>query len=487
MLVIGVVLRFVTRSELWLDEALTVNIAHVPIGDLLDALRRDGSPPLFYVLLHGWIDLFGTGDMAVRALSGVIGLAALPAAWYAGRRVGGRAVAWASLLLLAASPFAIRYSTEARPYELQILLVLLGYLALRRALDRPTLGRLLTVAAVTAALLYNSYWSFYPLALVALYLAVRAVRDPQPRAARRALAAWFAGTLAFVPWLPIFFFQVEHTGTPWATPVSPTTALHRAFVEFGGGFHPEGWALGPGIALLVLLGVFGSAVDARRIELDVRTRPLVRWEAAIGFGALVVGIVYAFATSGAFEARYASVVFPLLLLVAAVGVMTFAGPRVRAAVLAVVIVVGFLGGLRNVFQHRTQAVDVAAAINGQAVPGDVVGFCPDQLGPAVDRIVRDDVVERAWPDGGDPEFVDWRDYAERNAATDPEAYADVLLDAAGEDHTIWLVWAGGYRTFDQRCEAVVTALQGARPQTDQVVIGDDDFFEFANLTEFRVS
>ena len=53
--VVGVALRFAPRSGLWLDEALTVNIASLPIGEISDALRRDGHPPLFYVLLHGWI------------------------------------------------------------------------------------------------------------------------------------------------------------------------------------------------------------------------------------------------------------------------------------------------------------------------------------------------------------------------------------------------------------------------------------------------
>jgi uncharacterized membrane protein len=48
----AVVLRFVTRSDLWLDEALTVNLAKLPLSDLREALRHDGAPPLFYVLLH---------------------------------------------------------------------------------------------------------------------------------------------------------------------------------------------------------------------------------------------------------------------------------------------------------------------------------------------------------------------------------------------------------------------------------------------------
>src|SRR5215204_6398680 len=78
VLVVAIVFRFVTKSDLWLDEALTVNIANAPLSDLVDLLKRDGAPPLYYVLLHGWMAIFGTGDVAVRALSGVLGILALP-------------------------------------------------------------------------------------------------------------------------------------------------------------------------------------------------------------------------------------------------------------------------------------------------------------------------------------------------------------------------------------------------------------------------
>ena len=33
-------------------------------------LRHDGAPPLYYALLHFWIDVFGLGNLAVRSLSG---------------------------------------------------------------------------------------------------------------------------------------------------------------------------------------------------------------------------------------------------------------------------------------------------------------------------------------------------------------------------------------------------------------------------------
>ena len=68
----------------------------------------------------------------------------------------------------------------------------------------------------------------------------------------------------------------------------------------------------------------------------------------------------------------------------------------------------------------------------------------------------------AYPTLGPPERVDWVDYEERNEAADPDAIAQEVLARAG-DQTIWLAWAGTYRTFEGQCEALNTALLQARP------------------------
>src|SRR3954468_7630871 len=70
----GVALRFIARSDLWADEVLSVNISRLPISDLRGALRHDGAPPLYYALLHVWMSVFGTGNEAVRSLSGLFGV-----------------------------------------------------------------------------------------------------------------------------------------------------------------------------------------------------------------------------------------------------------------------------------------------------------------------------------------------------------------------------------------------------------------------------
>ena len=170
LLVVGVVLRFVTRSPMWLDEALSVNIARLPLGDIPEALRHDGHPPLYYFLLHVWMDVFGEGDVAVRALSGLWGLALIPLTWFAGRRLGGERVAWIATLLVAVSPFAIRYSTETRMYSMVMVLVLAACLIGQDALRDPKPWRLAVLAVLVGALLLSHYWSMYLLASIGLML-----------------------------------------------------------------------------------------------------------------------------------------------------------------------------------------------------------------------------------------------------------------------------------------------------------------------------
>ena len=70
LLALSVLLR--TRElgvGFWIDEGLSVGIADRPLGDIPGVLRQDGSPPLYYVLLHVWIALAGTSEEAVHALS----------------------------------------------------------------------------------------------------------------------------------------------------------------------------------------------------------------------------------------------------------------------------------------------------------------------------------------------------------------------------------------------------------------------------------
>jgi mannosyltransferase len=480
ILVAGLVLRFWTRSDLWLDEALTVNLAGQPLHSLPSLLRRDGAPPLFYVLLHFWMGAFGTSDLAVRALPGVIGVATVPLAWLAGKRIGGRTVGWAAMLLVATSPFAVRYDTEARMYSLVAFLTAAGFLALDRALVRPRAGNLIAVGAVVALLLYTHYWSIYLVGTVALWLIWQVWRGrPEWRAGARAcLVAGALGTLAFAPWLPTFVFQSRHTGTPWSTPASFGAAV-SSIAQFAGGSTSQGRGLALIFFALAGLGLFGIATDRRHIELDVRTRPLGRPIAIVIAGTYAAAIAGGLLTNSAFDPRYASVIFIPLILLVALGLTVFQDRRVRVGILAVAIAAGFAGSIPNVYTNRTQAGEVAAAITRTAHPGDVVAYCPDQLAPAVNRLLpAGQYTQTTFPRGIGPAFVDWVDYEKAVQAASPADFAvGVEKTAAGGNHQIFVAWAGGYQGYGLRCEQVVETLQAnPRYRVTELVIGDDVTF-----------
>ena len=497
----GLVLRFWTRSGLWLDEALTVDVARLPLHDIPTALKHDGAPPLFYYLLHFWMNVFGQSNDAVRALSGVIAVITLPVAWLCGKQFGGRVVAWTTLVLLASAPFAVYYATESRMYALVILLTGCGFLALQRAVAKARPGNLVAVAVVTAALLYTQYWSVYLVGMVAIWLLVSAVRNRhrgRPQDAPWAvLIAIGAGCLLFVPWLPTFFYQSQHTGTPWSAPPNFSAVINAVtgFTDNQGSTLQTGTNQGRLLAVIyfamLALALFGIGRDRRFIELDLRTQPRSRGTTFVVVGTLFAAIAGGIATQSAFSSRYAAVVFLPLLLLIALGTTTLLSPRVRVALVAVAVAAGLVSSAQNVTTQRTQANAVAAAINREAKPGDVIAFCPDQLGPSVYRQMRNPAqyTMLTFPRRTGPAIVNWVDYSQAVHAADPAAFADAVLRKVPPGHHVWYVWEPQYETYGIRCETIATTLSnrattnggGAR----NVVVGRmKRYYEPMSLTEF---
>jgi uncharacterized membrane protein len=467
----GLVLRVLVDSPLWLDEALSVNIARLPVPDLLDALRRDGSPPLYYLLLHVWVGWFGTGDAAARSLSVVFSVATLPLAWLAGRRLGGHTSAWAAVLLLAASPFAVRYASETRMYALLMLLAVGAWLALTASLVRPTVPRLAALGLVTGLLALTHYWALYLVA--AMFLAACwLTRDGGTRpAALRVVGAMAAGGLLFVPWLPSFVFQARHTGTPWGDPGGMRIFRYAL----------EGWSGGRGpvsVALAAILCVLAAAAVLRRRRGDRDPALVLAWLVA---GTLGIAAAAELAVGVSFALRYTAIVFPLFVLLAAVGAHRIPGRRSGSVLVAAGTVVSLVAAVPNVRHLRTNAAAVARAVASGFRPGDVVVYCPDQLGPAISRLLPASVPQVTFPDRGDPHLVNWVDYHDRHRARPPQSFARELSASTGPGGRVWLVYAWQYRVAGSRCTDVADALTRLRTAPTTVVRPDPAAYERARL------
>lgn len=454
LLAAGIALRFIQTSPLWLDEAQTVAIARHSLGGVFSALRIDGSPPVFYLLLHFWIEAFGASTFAVRALAGVLSVACLPVGLLAARRLGlPRDLAWTVTLLLASSPFAIAYATQARMYSLVLLLALLAVVAYERVWRAGSPWPVAGAALVTAALLLTHYWSLFFYAVAGAFVLVRVCRGSRP--ARRVLVALVLAAVPFVPWLPTFLFQMQHTGAPWGTPPGIDTVLLLPLSWSGAGL--TGKLLAGAIYLLVPLALWGRVDHGVRFGPPVRRLPLIL--AGLAGGGIVLASAVGAIIGSAYAVRYSTIALAPVVLLMAFGFAVLP-ERWRPAAVGVVCILGVLSAVGEPTQARTQAGLVAERMH--PAPGDVVAFCPDQLGPAVHRLAPDAGRQVVYPDLASPNMVNWVDYKERIKQSSPAEFVRRLLALAGPQHAIYLVFATDYQLYANKCSKVASRLGIAR-------------------------
>ena len=204
--------------------------------------------------------------------------------------------------------------------------------------------------------------------------------------------------------------------------------------------------------------------------------------------AIAIGMV----TGTAFVARYTSVVFPVFCLLAGMGIAAFASRRARVVTLACVAALGLVAGINTARTPRTEAGELAAGIRRVARPGDVVAFCPDQLGPSVIRLLPGGplgsvpgVKQLTFPRGTPPGFVDWVDYDTALKKSSVSTFAKQLINMAGPDHKVLLVWGRGYRPYDGRCTQLAGQLETLRGGSTTVVANHPiKYFEHGALVQF---
>src|SRR3954468_19295956 len=304
----------------WIDEGLSVGISDRPLSAIPHALREDGSPPLYYVLLHFWLALGGRSEAGVRALSLLFALLAVPAAWWAGRAIFRTArAAWIAAVLMAFNPFLSQFAQEARMYSLVTLLTIPATACFLRAyaLDadsararRPWIAGF---AVSVAAALYTHNWPiFFTLAAAAAWAGLLALAPPGRRGGliRGGLLGFGGAFVLYLPWVPTTLYQAAHTGAPWSE--AP---------DLDSLFGVPGVLLGdmPQIVLLICAGA-GLLVLLRRGGSERFTE---RGRAALALAILAVLTVLLAWTmsqiSPAWANRYLAVALPPFLLLAAGG------------------------------------------------------------------------------------------------------------------------------------------------------------------------
>src|SRR3990167_10650724 len=125
ILLIALVLRFISLNQsLWLDEAINVNVARaLSFKSLIfNYSLGDFHPPLYHLILRGWILLFGSSEVLVRLPSVFLGVATVLITYLIGKKLFENKTALIGATLMSTAPLHIYYSQEARMYMLAAFL-----------------------------------------------------------------------------------------------------------------------------------------------------------------------------------------------------------------------------------------------------------------------------------------------------------------------------------------------------------------------------
>jgi mannosyltransferase len=320
------------------------------------------SPPLYFVLAWASAQI-GDPTVWIRLPSLVFGTALVPLTYALGARTVGHGAGIVGAALLALSPFAIFYSTEARPYATLAFFAVLSTLLLLRAIQS---GGWWWVAYTLAscAVIYTHYTGIFVL------VAQAAVAATAHRERLVALALSNAGAaLLFLPWIS----EVRGKGQ---------LDVYGAFsVSWGLLGRPAKALVGhpllplddvPGVAALVVIAAAVAAAGA------LAGRRRLRFGHAL-LAALAVctplGMLGTAAVTGddLFIVRNFTASVPAALLCLG-ALLTAAPPRV-STVLSIAALFGVGVGTAAILsedRQRAQAREAAELLDRRAAPRDVV-------------------------------------------------------------------------------------------------------------------
>jgi hypothetical protein len=103
----------------WIDEAWTLYYAHLSWAELWQALRTiRAAPPLYHILTIYWVNVAGDGEYALRFLSLLFSVLAIPLTYRLGRSLANPRLGLLAALLMAVSPYQIWHAQDARNYSM---------------------------------------------------------------------------------------------------------------------------------------------------------------------------------------------------------------------------------------------------------------------------------------------------------------------------------------------------------------------------------
>jgi mannosyltransferase len=418
----GVVRARYLNGQFWIDEGIAVGIAAHPLSAIPGILRYDGSPPLYYLLLHIWMAMGGDSEGWTHSMSLLCGLLTIPISYWGAMTLFNRRIAYTAAVLFAFNAFLTAYAQETRMYEMMALWGLLGTIGFLNGFVYRRRKYVILFGVSLALMLYTHAWSLFFgagtfLSLIVLYR----ISDETARKdfIKDVLFAFIGAGVLFVPWLPTFIWQSIHTAAPWDSipRLGAPVQLSRNLIggdEVTAAFLPA-----------VVIGLSDMFVKRGRNTFEAR----IMWMLiAIPVLTLLVAWLASHVTPAWVPRYFAPIVAPILFL----GAMGLGRAGVVGAA-CLVLTVFFLMTSYTTYtpQYKSDVRDIAAEVDPMLHKGDVVLMGQPESVPLSFYYLPGGLQFANTMQGLDnqPSYMDWVNALTRYQDENPRTAAPALLNS----------------------------------------------------------
>ncbi|OGK36671.1 hypothetical protein A3F03_02980 [Candidatus Roizmanbacteria bacterium RIFCSPHIGHO2_12_FULL_41_11] len=255
-------------QSFWRDEAFSFLLAKQSLIDILFLTAKDFNPPLYYLILHLWLNLFGSSEITLRTLSLIFFTLTIYKAYDMLTDVlhlsPKKTILY--LFLFLSNPVLLYYAFEVRMYAMMGFLAVFSFQALLAQKHK-------TYILVTTLALYTHYFMLLVLAVQIIW---SLMFNKKPSHQKHTWRMFIYPLAFFLPWLIFFLSQKVFTNAFWITkpnlidflylPAVLYTGYEKEYMRaFGGIFGYRGVI---SVLAVLLLALIGSG--ARRINRDNR-------------------------------------------------------------------------------------------------------------------------------------------------------------------------------------------------------------------------
>ena len=369
-----------TKSSVWHDEGYTATLIQKNYGAVIRDTGLDVHPPLYYLILKAWSQIFGSTVFALRFFSVVCMFGAVVVTWRIFRKIFDPKNALYALSFMAIGPFLVRYGQEMRMYGLAALITAIStwlWLKLQDS-EKKSKATLIFYGFMIAAGMYTQYF----FVLVPMIHIISLLFEPGKKFKQKSaamLAYWpsvAVATALFLPWLPTVLKQFGSVYNQfWIGPVGVETLTSTpiAMMILKKQFQMLGWR-GLLAIVTILMVVFGlkkykdvQKTSAQRLMFLYALLPPV-----------LLFVLSLPPMQPAYQDRYMSFFAPMFYSCLAIGVVNLAKKQNIKVFLVSIFVVAFgYGQFNNYVQGNNHGWDDGAfsmkqvALVVQSVPSSV--------------------------------------------------------------------------------------------------------------------